>query len=65
MRETKAVKQFRSPYLQNSATRAFNWAITYNNVAPVPEPASWAMMIGGLALVGAKVRHRKTTPSFV
>jgi hypothetical protein len=27
--------------------------------APIPEPASWAMMIGGLALVGAVLRHRK------
>ncbi|MBT2188499.1 PEPxxWA-CTERM sorting domain-containing protein [Sphingobium sp. H33] len=25
---------------------------------PVPEPASWAMMIGGFALVGAVMRHR-------
>lgn len=25
----------------------------------IPEPASWAMMIGGLALVGAMLRHRK------
>lgn len=26
--------------------------------APVPEPASWAMMIGGLALVGGVMRRR-------
>jgi len=31
----------------------------------VPEPASWAMMIGGLALVGLTLRRRRTTVSFV
>ncbi|MFD1612887.1 PEPxxWA-CTERM sorting domain-containing protein [Sphingomonas tabacisoli] len=29
-------------------------------VAAVPEPASWAMMIGGFALAGAAVRRRRT-----
>lgn len=28
--------------------------------APVPEPASWAMMIGGFAFVGGAVRRRNT-----
>jgi hypothetical protein len=32
--------------------------------APVPEPATWAMMIGGLGLVGMTMRRRKTTVSF-
>ena len=27
-------------------------------VTPVPEPASWALMIGGFALIGASVRRR-------
>lgn len=27
--------------------------------APVPEPASWAMMIGGLALIGSAMRRRR------
>ncbi len=27
--------------------------------APVPEPATWAMMIGGFALAGAAMRRRK------
>lgn len=31
---------------------------------PVPEPASWAMMIGGFALVGSSLRRRKTTIAF-
>jgi hypothetical protein len=30
----------------------------------VPEPATWAMMIGGLALVGASMRRRRTAVSF-
>ena len=32
--------------------------------APVPEPASWAMMIGGFALVGAGQRRRASRVSF-
>jgi hypothetical protein len=30
----------------------------------VPEPASWAMMIGGMAVVGAAMRRRQTQVSF-
>jgi hypothetical protein len=30
----------------------------------VPEPATWAMMIGGLGLVGASIRRRKVSISF-
>lgn len=30
----------------------------------VPEPATWAMMIGGFALAGAAMRRRKTAVSF-
>lgn len=33
-------------------------------IGEVPEPASWAMMIGGLALVGATLRRRRTTIAF-
>ncbi|HZV18157.1 MAG TPA: PEPxxWA-CTERM sorting domain-containing protein [Sphingobium sp.] len=32
--------------------------------APVPEPATWGMMIAGLALVGFSMRRRKTMVSF-
>lgn len=32
--------------------------------APVPEPASWAMMIGGFALAGGALRRRKLAVSF-
>lgn len=30
----------------------------------VPEPATWAMMIGGFALIGGTLRRRRTTLSF-
>lgn len=26
---------------------------------PAPEPASWVMMLGGLGLIGATMRHRR------
>ena len=29
------------------------------SIAAVPEPASWAMMVGGFALVGGAMRYRK------
>lgn len=32
---------------------------TQTGVSAVPEPASWAMMIGGLMLVGAAIRRRR------
>jgi hypothetical protein len=31
---------------------------------PLPEPASWAMMIGGFALVGSSMRRRKMSLAF-
>lgn len=31
----------------------------YTALAPVPEPESWAMLLGGLALVGVAARRRK------
>ena len=34
-------------------------AITQLPSSPVPEPASWAMMLTGLLLTGAMVRHRR------
>ena len=30
--------------------------------APIPEPETWAMMIGGFALVGAMMRSRRAVP---
>lgn len=43
---------------------SFGTALDGVNVAAVPEPATWAMMFGGLALVGTQMRRRKTVLSF-
>ncbi|MBB5984488.1 MULTISPECIES: FxDxF family PEP-CTERM protein [Sphingobium] len=34
------------------------------SVSPIPEPASWALMIGGFALVGSAMRRRAVKVSF-
>ena len=33
-------------------------------VSGVPEPASWALMLGGFGLVGSALRRKKGTASF-
>lgn len=38
----------------------FSGSGTFDISAPVPEPATWAMMIGGFALAGAVMRRRRT-----
>jgi len=35
-----------------------------NRIAGVPEPASWAMMIGGLAMAGGVMRRRQLAVRF-
>ena len=37
-----------------------NFTLTIASITPVPEPASWALMIGGMALAGAALRRRPT-----
>jgi hypothetical protein len=38
-----------------------NWDLMFTTeVAGVPEPASWALMIGGFGLVGSTLRRRRT-----
>ncbi|NIJ08952.1 hypothetical protein FHS31_002582 [Sphingomonas vulcanisoli] len=37
---------------------------TTGDAAAVPEPASWAMMVGGFALLGATLRRRRATATF-
>jgi hypothetical protein len=39
---------------------SFNFEVA----AGVPEPATWAMMIGGFGLIGAAARRRKTRVVF-
>lgn len=46
-----------SGYFNQGSTNATAYTPPVNNPA-VPEPASWAMMIGGLGLVGAAMRRR-------
>ncbi|MBO9581616.1 MAG: PEP-CTERM sorting domain-containing protein [Sphingobium sp.] len=36
----------------------------FGTQAPVPEPATWAMLIAGMGIVGASMRRRKTAVSF-
>jgi hypothetical protein len=35
--------------------------LTINGTSPAPEPASWAMMIGGFGAIGAAMRRRQRT----
>ena len=47
-------------YSRASGVNAGNFALTQVGGA-VPEPASWALMIGGFGLAGAALRRRRTT----
>jgi hypothetical protein len=42
------------------------WSISFASASasPTPEPASWAMMIGGFGMIGATMRRRKTSVRF-
>jgi PEP-CTERM motif len=50
------------PGLANGATVAatFDWTAS-PTVGTVPEPASWALMIGGFGMAGGMLRRRRTT----
>ncbi|WP_223799135.1 PEPxxWA-CTERM sorting domain-containing protein [Sphingomonas nostoxanthinifaciens] len=37
----------------------FKYSITISNAPAVPEPASWAMMVGGFGVVGGAMRRRQ------
>lgn len=47
-----------------SASYSRTTAQIYANAGNVPEPASWALMLGGFGLVGAAMRHRRAAVSF-
>ncbi len=47
------------PYTVNGYDPACGFSRTVEGVAPVPEPASWAMMIGGFALAGGAMRRKR------
>ena len=55
-----------STYQRTNAGFAFNIQGTPVVAAPVPEPTTWAMMVGGLALVGGamRVRRRRVVMAF-
>jgi len=44
---------------RNQSTAGQFDTIVLREIAPVPEPATWAMMIGGLALAGGALRRRR------
>jgi hypothetical protein len=46
------------PFGSDFAPRNFNGSITYD-AGLVPEPATWAMMIGGIGAAGGALRRRK------
>ena len=48
-------------YGTNGTSRSYNFETAS---APVPEPATWAMMIAGFGLVGGAMRRRSTKVSF-
>lgn len=45
--------------LRQSFGDPVNYIITLSGAAMVPEPSTWAMMIGGFGLVGGMVRRRR------
>jgi hypothetical protein len=52
--------QYHDAYVQggNGGARGDNYSATRWSVTAVPEPATYAMLLGGLGLVGAMVRRR-------
>ena len=48
----------------SGATPAKDVLLDGVSISAVPEPSTWAMMIGGLGLVGVAMRRRKSTVSF-
>ena len=48
----------------SGATPAKDVLLDGVSITAVPEPSTWAMMIGGLGLVGVAMRRRKSTVSF-
>lgn len=43
--------------------RSFNGSLSYTVNAAVPEPATWAMMIGGFGAIGGAMRYRRRKAS--
>ena len=47
-----------------SATEWYGSFEVTREAAPAPEPASWALMVGGFALAGAALRRKRATVRF-
>lgn len=55
------VTSFSGSFGRTSGTASLTYDYT-PNILPVPEPASWAMMIAGFGLTGAAMRRRRMVP---
>lgn len=42
----------------NTPGHAFAWAVRDGDVAAIPEPETWALLLAGLVAVGTRARHR-------
>ena len=51
-------------YLKNTVAELSNDRVTIAEVSPVPEPASWTMMILGFGLAGGAMRRRTATMAY-
>lgn len=51
-----------STWLSFTATR-LSLALEASNIAPIPEPSTYGLILGGLALAGAAIRRRKNKTS--
>jgi hypothetical protein len=70
IREEIALDAACSPGLTSIPTNIYAFRLSKDEAralgfqAPVPEPATWAMMIGGFAMAGVAMRRRKTAVRF-
>ena len=54
----------RYPYSTNYAGQSLVGSMTYSlNKAAIPEPSTWALMIGGFGLAGGMLRRRRVVPA--
>ena len=52
--------QIRVGFITPLSVDRYSWSASWDNgFNPVPEPATWALMIGGFALAGAALRRRR------
>lgn len=53
------------PLIKGAIFKSTDNSFEFDNIAvAVPEPASWAMMIGGFALMGSTMRRRRVVAAF-